>query len=155
MNAKQDTSSGLTNLLATAPCQYSGHVTINEIQVSEPSESLRVSGDTYLNGDLTITGNASSVFFCAGVVDRGGTKISDVGRVGYSVVKSSVGVFEITFNTAHSTSDYIVCLGGETTNAAIGDACLKMSWSSKKYNGFYGGYIFLECRSIKSSESNI
>ncbi len=33
LDTKQDTSDGLTNLSATALCQYSGHLTITEIQV--------------------------------------------------------------------------------------------------------------------------
>ena len=108
LDGKQDTSNSLTNLLATALCQYSGHVTINEIQGSEPSESLRVSGDTRLGGALEVTGTTScnsnltvsnnltvnndfyyngvkqaGNIFCGGLIAGAGVKVNTFGRVSF------------------------------------------------------------------------
>ena len=100
---KQDTTTGLTNLLATALCQYNGHLTINELQITEPTEALRVAGNGNFDGDVNITGNLTagtitSPYFCAGKVNATGSIQTSEGRIGFTVLKTGTGVYQIQFN---------------------------------------------------------
>ncbi len=141
LDAKQDTSTSLTNLIATATalCQYSGHLTVNEIQVSEPTEALRVSGDTNLDGDVNITGAlyvnsyATSPFFCCGKVNSSGTKVSSYGRIGFTSARTTAGTFTITFDSEHSSADYVIQL---CVNAATDTGGRTADYASAATTGF-------------------
>ncbi len=109
LTAKQDTTTGLTNLLSTALCQYNNHLTINEIQASEPSEALRVYGDTHLDGNLECTGTLtlnsvpiSNKIFCGGALAGGAVLYYyTFGRVSFTYTRNSSGDYTITFAEAH------------------------------------------------------
>ncbi len=109
LTAKQDTTTGLTNLLSTALCQYNNHLTINEIQASEPSEALRVYGDTHLDGNLECTGtltlnsvSISNNIFCGGALAGGAVLYYyTFGRVSFTYTRNAAGDYTITFAEAH------------------------------------------------------
>ena len=59
-----------------------------------------------------------------------GTKVSDTGRIGYTVVRRSAGLYDITFATAYPNSNYVysvtplgafvsLVLGAETSATTI------------------------------------
>ncbi len=113
--AKQDTTTGLTNLLTTALCQYPNHLTRNELQITEPSEARRVAGNSNFDGDVNITGSltAGSItppYFCAGKVNATGSIQTSEGRIGFTVLKTGTGVYQINFNSANPDINYIIMI---------------------------------------------
>ncbi len=138
LTAKQDTTTGLTNLLTTALCQYPNHLTINELQITEPSEALRVSGNSNFDGDVNITGSltAGSItppYFCAGKVNSTGSIQTSEGRIGFTVIKTGTGVYQINFNSANPDINYIIMI---TVNSGADGSGRVANYGSVSVNSF-------------------
>ena len=87
-----------------------------------------------VNGNAVLTAATQyNPFYAAGRVAANGTKVTDTGRVGYTIVKRSgypQGLYDITFNTAYPNNNYVytitpigafvyVTMGAETSKTTI------------------------------------
>ncbi len=76
---------------------------------------------------------ATSPFYCAGKVNSTATINVSSGRVGFSVVRNSTGYYTITFDTAHTTSEYIINLA---VNSASDGSGRTINYAAASMNGF-------------------
>ena len=90
------------------------------------NNEITLDDDVILTGNLNITGNItasnSNPFYIGGKVSGGGSIISSKGKIGFSVVKSSIGVFVITPTIAFGNTNYLInisCQYGGGTGSYI------------------------------------
>ena len=95
------------------------------------ANSINTSSTIQSNGVAVLTTDYNP-FFCAGrvtVVSGVATATTSTGRIGYTIARSSAGVFTVNYNSAYPTSNYIPsviaygtyasCMVGSSTSAAL------------------------------------
>ena len=93
-----------------------GTLKINEIPMTDPTEALRVARDNNFDADVNITGSLTvsgdiKPFYCAGKASLTGVIVSNVGKVGFTVIKTGSKQYQITMDLAHSSeADYSILL---------------------------------------------
>ena len=76
---------------------------------------------------------ATSPYYSAGKVNSTGTQTATYGRIDFSVVRNSTGYYTITFNTPHTTSEYIINL---CVNAGSDGSGRTINYAAANMNGF-------------------
>ena len=111
--------------------------------------ALDVAGYSYLNGNLTVAGDASitgkissatmnvssnvtmpGYTFCSGLVSAAGVKTTSTGQVSYTSSRTSAGLYVITFGSAHPLgANYIVNVTAQGSLVTIRNTVLPTSTS--------------------------
>ncbi len=97
-----------------------------------------MSGDSNFEGHVEITGSLTagsimSPFFCAGKVNSTGSIQTSEGRVGFTVVKTGTGVYQINFDSANPDINYLILI---TVNSGSDGSGRVANYGSVTVNSF-------------------
>ena len=115
----------INNLIYNAINTLQSNIVLNNVTTIGTSimqAGLSVVGTLAITGNLTVSGSVSmpGYMWAAGFVSSTGTKITSTGQTSWSVSRSSLGLYTITWGTAHpSGASYIVTVTGQGSLAMV------------------------------------
>ena len=90
------------------------------------------------NGNIEISVNKSALFnqlyHCGGIINSDGTIALTKGNIGFTSSKGGTGVYNITFNSPHPSSNYLVSTS-INTNARVFLSCNNITNETIRFNG--------------------